>query len=208
MPRRRGSVDGRCVSPVSALQGPPVASGLTAAAVHGSHVLAPRAESHACQGAAAMDRDSSPAPSQPAAEQRRERRGAATLTESTHRCVASLTPRGDRAGPRHRAWGRATRGWRDGAIWAAWSSGGPTTEAHTPPPSPRGVPGGHVAGSPVATGPAATSAGSTQSKPRAPALKPAAAPSRRCARSAGRSRSRRPPPPGGGGSFRSARGSR
>src|SRR3954470_24713807 len=45
--------------------------------------------------------------------------------------------------------GRSTRRWRDGAYWAAWSSGGPTTERQEPstdstrgPRGPRGgVPG-------------------------------------------------------------------
>src|SRR4051812_34271364 len=45
-----------------------------------------------------------------------------------------------------------------GRAWAAWSSGGPTTQTHEPSPTARGVPGGRVAGSPVATGPAATDA--------------------------------------------------
>src|SRR3954463_8412769 len=57
--------------------------------------------------------------------------------------------------------GRSTRGWRDGAYWAAWSSGGPTTEAPIPAPRAGGLPGGRVAGSPVETGPAATNARTT-----------------------------------------------
>src|SRR3954470_11656086 len=66
-------------------------------------------------------------------------------------------PRGGRSRtPAESSWDRSivsgerfTRGWRDGAYWAAWSSGGPNTERQEPstdsargPRGPRGgVPG-------------------------------------------------------------------
>src|SRR3954462_10352619 len=54
--------------------------------------------------------------------------------------------------------GPPPRGWRDGACWAAWSSGAPPPDGKNPARTAHGVPGGRVAGSPVETGPAATNA--------------------------------------------------
>jgi hypothetical protein len=69
---------------------------------------------------------------------------------------AVLFAGGERREAKDRERGRTTRGWRDGACWAAWSSGAPPPGGTNPATTERGVPGGRVAGSPVETGPAAT----------------------------------------------------
>src|SRR3954467_7593932 len=89
----------------------------------------------------------------------RVRRPAAGLP--TSRAAGAVVPRarGDPVGPKHRAPDRSTRGWHDGACWAAWSVRGPhTTGKPQPAEATHEGPGRPRGGSPVETGPPAPNA--------------------------------------------------